>query len=75
MPITQSGDLYQYRLYLETILTYGSDAGASNLTNSFWYLDKGDMLRCNTSTADKKAPANDLGFITRWDKIKLSKEV
>jgi hypothetical protein len=32
VPITQSGDLYQYRSYLETILSYGSGAGASHLT-------------------------------------------
>ena len=73
VPITQSDDLYHYRSYLETILTYGSDAGASHLTNSFWYLDQGDMLPCDPSTADKIA-AN-LGFITRWDKIKHSKDV
>jgi len=75
VPITQSGDLYQYRSYLETILTYGSDAGASHLTNSLWYLDQGDMLPCDPSTADKTAPATNLGFLTRWDKIKQSKEV
>ena len=44
VPITRSGDLYQYRSYLETILTYGSDAGASHLTKSFWYLDQGYMF-------------------------------
>jgi len=44
VPITQSDDLYHYRSYLETILTYGSDAGASHLTKSFWYLDQGYMF-------------------------------
>ena len=42
--ITQAIELYQYSSYLETLLTYGRDAFASDLTNSFWYLDKGDFL-------------------------------
>ena len=75
VPITLSGDLYQCRSYLETILTYGSNAGASRLTNSFWYLDRGDMLPCETSTADKTAAATNVGFITRWANIKQSKYV
>ena len=33
--ITQTTDLYQYRSYLETLLTYGSDAAISHLTNGF----------------------------------------
>ena len=74
MPITHSGDLYQYRSYLENILNYGSDADASYLTNSFWYLDQGDMLPCDPSTAEKSAPATNLGLITRCDKIKQSKD-
>jgi len=75
LPITQSGDLYLYRSYLETLLTYGSDAAASHLTNSFWYLERGDMLPCDPSTIDKTATATNVGFITRWDKIKQNKEV
>jgi hypothetical protein len=73
--ITLSGDLFQYRPYLETLLTYGSDAAALHLTNSLWYLDRGDMLACDPTTADKKAAATNVEFITRWDKIKQSKEV
>jgi hypothetical protein len=37
--ITPAAGLYPYRAYLETLLTYGSDAAASHLTNAFWYLD------------------------------------
>jgi len=70
VPITQSGELYQYRSHLETILTYVSDAVASHLTNSFWHLDRGDP-----STADKTVAATNVGFITRWEKIKQSKDV
>jgi hypothetical protein len=40
--ITQTTELYQYRSYLENLLTYGSDAAALHLTNVFWYLDDGD---------------------------------
>jgi len=75
MCLSQSGDLYQYRSYLETILTYGSNAAASHLTNSFWYLESGDLLLCNPTTADKSDPATNIGFITRWDRIKQSKNV
>jgi hypothetical protein len=33
--ITQSTDLYQYRAYLETLLTYSTDAETSHLTNAY----------------------------------------
>ena len=33
------------------------------------------MLPCDPSKADKTAPANNLGFITPWDKIKQRKDV
>ena len=69
--VTQANELYQYRSYLETLLTYGSDASASHLTNSFWYLDKGDLLPCDPTAADAK----NAGFITRWNRIKQSKDV
>jgi hypothetical protein len=52
--VTQAGELYNYRSYLETILNYGSDAAASPLMNAFWYLDNGDMLRCVPIAADVK---------------------
>jgi len=32
--ITPSKDLYKYRAYLETLLTYGQDAATSHLTNA-----------------------------------------
>jgi hypothetical protein len=52
--ITQVGELYNYRSSLETILTYGTDAAASHLTNAFLYLDDGDMLPCDPTAADAK---------------------
>jgi len=47
VPVTQSHEHYNYRAYLETLLTYGSDASASHLTNSYWYLNTGDMQPCD----------------------------
>jgi hypothetical protein len=74
VPITQSGDLYHYRSFVETSLTYGSEAAASHFTNSFWYLDKGDMVPSVPKTSDNSADATNIEFITCWDKIKQSKE-
>ena len=48
MQITQATELYNYRAYLETLLTYGTDADFSHLTNAYWYLDSGDLLPCDT---------------------------
>jgi hypothetical protein len=39
--ITPSSDNYNHRAYLETILTCGSDAVTSHLTNAYWNLDNG----------------------------------
>jgi len=52
-------------------LTYGSDAAASHLTNAFWYLDDGDLLPFDPTAADAKIK----GSITRWNRVKQSKEV
>jgi len=41
--ITQASEHYQYRSYFQTLLTYGSDAEATHLSNAYWYLDTGDM--------------------------------
>jgi len=41
VPVTQSHEHYNYRSYLETLLTYGKDAASSHLSNSYWYLDNG----------------------------------
>jgi len=44
--VTQSHENYSYRAYIETLLTYGSDAASSHLSNSYWYLGNGDMNTC-----------------------------
>ena len=66
--VTPASDYYGYRAFFETILTYGSDAAVSHLTNGFWYLDAGDLLPCDPT-------AEDAGFVARWNKLKQSKEV
>jgi len=52
--ITPASELYPYRSYLETLLTYGSDAPNSHLTNAYWYLDEGDVLAGDPTSADIK---------------------
>ena len=52
--ITPATDLYISRSFLETILTYCSDAAASHLTNDFWYLENGNLLPCDPTAADAK---------------------
>jgi hypothetical protein len=37
--VTLTSDLYNYRAYLETLLTYGIDASRTHLTNAYWYLE------------------------------------
>ena len=69
--VTPAAENNNYRAYLETILTYGVDAAVSHLTNGFWYLDDGDLLPCDPTALDVKH----LGFVSRWNKLKQSKEV
>jgi hypothetical protein len=68
--ITQAGELYHYRSYIETILNYGSDAAVSHLTNAFWYLYDSDMMSCDPTAVD----ASNKEFIRRWDRIKRTKK-
>jgi len=65
LTITQATELYNYRSYFDTLLTYGSDSAATHLTNAFWYLDDGDLLPCDPKAADAKNKV----FIMRWNKI------
>jgi len=72
--ITQASEHYNYRPNLETLLTYGTDAAATHLTNAYWYRNTGDKLPCDPSAATLTATTN-RGFITRWDKLSASKEL
>ena len=54
--ITQATEIYNYRSYFETLLTYGIYTAATHLTNGFWYLDGGNlqppMRKTNFSSRD-----------------------
>jgi hypothetical protein len=69
--VTRSSDLYAYRAYLETLLTYGSDAAATHLTNPYWYLDKGNMIGCDPITSYDKNTNH--AFIARWKILNSAK--
>jgi len=72
--ITQASDHYQYRSYLEILMKYGSDAAASHLSNTYWYLDTGEMQPVGPSAENVTAMTNK-GFILRWKRITASREV
>jgi len=63
---TQSIDVYQYRDYVETLLTYGADAASYHLTKDFWYIDNGYLQACDKT----KAESTNKVFVPRWDRIK-----
>ena len=42
---------YRYKVYLEKLLNYGSDASGTHLVSSFWYLDSPGELKDNTGYA------------------------
>ena len=69
MNITPASELDPYRSYLETLLTYGSDASNSNLTNAYWYPDEGDVLAGDPTSDSIK----NKGFVKRWERQKQSK--
>jgi hypothetical protein len=71
--ITPSLDNHNYHSYFETLLTYGSDAASSHLTNSYWYLDTGDVLTCDPTAA--ATDTTNKGFATRWNLQKQSKVI
>ena len=64
VPVTQSHEDYNYHAYFETLLTYGTDAASPGLSNSYWYLDNGD-LNCYFLIAEMHTSATDDGFIAR----------
>jgi len=72
--ITQAREHYNYCSYLETFLTYGTDAAATHRTNAYWYRDTGDMLPCDPAAATVSA-TNNRGFIARWDRLSASKDL
>ena len=71
--ITHSVELYYYRAYLETLLSYGNEAAESHLTNAFWYSDTGDMGVCDPNP--EVTGNTNRGFLARWERQKAGKEV
>ena len=70
--ITQTSELYNYRAYIETLLTYGNDAAHSHLKMPYWYLGEGNM---KGGDATKYQETNNGAFITRWNKMKERQEI
>ena len=68
--ISASKDLYNYRVYLERLLTYGQDASRSHLTNAFCYLDVGDFL-----AKDPPSDSSKRGYHARWKLTRQSSEI
>lgn len=69
--ITPSVNTYPYRAYLETLLSYGSDAKDTQLTSELWYKDAGNMNEINYRNDD----ITNLGFKTRGGLTAGSKSV
>jgi len=59
----QSSEHYNYRSYLETLLTYGTDSAATHLTNAYCYRDTGDMLPSNPTSATVTAVTNGISSV------------
>ena len=67
-PVTQSHEHYNYRAYLETLLTYGTDAASLHLSNYYWYLHNGDMKSCDPMVETFNSHTDD-GFIARTSRL------
>ncbi|XP_066430947.1 uncharacterized protein F54H12.2-like [Eleutherodactylus coqui] len=67
--ISQSDNLYSYRAYIETILNYGSQALASQLTAGLFYKDTSGHHH------DRTLDGPNLGFIKRAQASRRSKSV
>ena len=67
--VSSSKDLYNYRAYLETLLTYGHYAKQTHRTSTLWYTDQGDFMAYN--------PPDDTNRVyhARWLLIYKSAEI
>ena len=73
-PVTQSHEHYNYHAYLETLLTYSTDAASSHLSNSYCYFDTWDM-QPSDPTAETHTSAKNDGFIARCSMLSGSRDV
>ena len=71
--VTPSVNTYPYKAYLETLLSYGSDAKESQLTAEMWYKDTPPMEH-NDPYTDEADDKNE-GFIARSQFSNTSKSV
>ena len=72
--VTQSSEYCYYRSYVETFLTYCTDAATSHLTNRFSYLDSGDMQPGDPLVENHTASTNE-GFVDRWTRLNGNRDV
>ena len=70
--VTSSSNTHPYRAYIETLLSYGSDAKSTQLTNQLWYKDTASRMNA-IELADGPAPNH--GFVARRDHITGSRVV
>jgi len=68
VPVTQSHEHYNYRAYLMKLLTYGTDAVSSFLSNYYWYLVNGDM-QPSFPTAETHTSATNDGYKACWSRL------
>ena len=67
--ISQSSENYHYRAYVETLMTYTTDASDTHLKMANWELDEGDLLAGDYSKSDE---LSNTGFLERWNHVKES---
>ena len=70
--VTSSSNTYAYRSYIETLLSYGSDAKSSQLTNQLWYKDTASRMNAIELAA---GPNPNQGLVTRREYITESRVV
>lgn len=63
--VTQSGDNYPYKAYIEILLNYSKDSIETYLKNQLFYLDSGDFLANDRNT----------GFVEREKQLKNTVEL
>ena len=70
--ITPSVNTYPYKAYLETLLSYGTEAKECQLGSELWYLDTDDMNENNPHSEEDYVNE---GFVTRGKYVAGSKAV
>ena len=70
--VTPSTNTYAYRAYIETLLSYGTDAKVTQLTSQLWYKDTATHM---DAVEIVDGPAANEGFVTRRANIVRSRVV